>query len=230
VLWLYWLTRATRCVPVEPWPGWLASWSWPPSCWPLSDLSSQPPYRRSRPPGSLVPPRLPNPRAIVGPPYVMDTSTTRTSWSQTVCAVRLPITMRSSGRWPGIPASRRLQGRPTARLGGAAALVRGRPVAFAGLDPVGAAIRRPPRPAPRHGLGAVRRPSSSAMPGDHPETAPGQRGEGLGVVGRSWHESRLQDRSGSSIIGRSGLRSTPPSTSSTDVATEVVWDPSARRL
>jgi hypothetical protein len=31
------------------------------------------------------------------------------------------------------------------------------------------------------------------MSGDHAKAAAGQRGEGLGVVGRSWHGSRLQD-------------------------------------
>jgi hypothetical protein len=44
---------------------------------------------------------------------------------------------------------------------------------------------------------AVGRPSLAGA-GDEPEAAAGQRGEGLGVVGRSWHGSRLQDRRGSS--------------------------------
>jgi hypothetical protein len=39
----------------------------------------------------------------------------------------------------------------------------------------------------------VGRPSLAGA-GDEPEAAAGQRGEGLGVVGRSWHGSRLQDR------------------------------------
>src|SRR4030095_6706746 len=33
------------------------------------------------------------------------------------------------------------------------------------------------------------------MSGDHAKAAAGQRGEGLGMVGRSWHGSRLQDSS-----------------------------------
>jgi hypothetical protein len=45
-----------------------------------------------------------------------------------------------------------------------------RPVAFASLDPVAAAIRRPPLPAPDYWLGAVCR-SGFAVAGDHPEAA-----------------------------------------------------------
>jgi hypothetical protein len=82
--------------------------------------------------------------------------------------------------------------------GGAAALIRERPVAFAGLDPVTAAVGRPPRPAPGDWLRAVGRPSSSALSSDHAEAAAGQRGEGLSVVRRSWHGSRLQDNRGPS--------------------------------
>jgi hypothetical protein len=76
----------------------------------------------------------------------------------------LPITYRCLGRWG--------------------------PVALAGLDPVVAAARRPPRSAPGHRLGAVHR-SCFAVMGDHSEASARLQGEGLGVVGgRSWHGSR----------------------------------------
>jgi hypothetical protein len=32
-----------------------------------------------------------------------------------------------------------------------------------------------------------------AVTGDHPEAAAGQPGEGLGIVGRSWHDSRIRN-------------------------------------
>ena len=80
-----------------------------------------------------------------------------------------------------------------ARVGGrAATLVRPWPVARTSLDPVAAAVRRPPGPAPDDRLGAVRRPSASAMSSDHAEASAGQRGEGLGIVGRSRHVSRIR--------------------------------------
>jgi hypothetical protein len=64
---------------------------------------------------------------------------------------------------------------PDARLGrGAAALGRWRPVAFAGLNPIAAAVRRPPGPAPGHQLRAVHWPSF-AMVGHHPKAAAWQR-------------------------------------------------------
>jgi hypothetical protein len=95
---------------------------------------------------------------------------------------------------PGCPPRR-----PNARLDAvAAALDRWRPVALAGLDPVAAAVRPLPGPAPGHRLGTVHRPSFTVM-GDHPEAAARERGERFGVVGRrSWHGSRLQDRRGPS--------------------------------
>jgi len=92
----------------------------------------------------------------------------------------------------------RRPGRLPARLSGwAAALVRWRPVALTGLDPVAVTVGRPPRPAPGHRLGAVCWPGLAGV-GDHAKAAAGQRREGFGVVGRSWHGSRLQDSSGSS--------------------------------
>jgi len=104
----------------------------------------------------------------------------------------------SQGGW-GRPAPGRPPGRPATRLGGGgtAALVWWQPVALAGLDPVAAAVRRPPRPAPGHRLGAVGWAGPAGV-GDHAEAAAGQRREGFGVVRRSWHGSRLQDSSGSS--------------------------------
>jgi len=64
-------------------------------------------------------------------------------------------------------------------------------VALARIDPVAAAIRRPPGPAPGHRRGAVRRPGFAVM-GNHPEAAAGQEREGFGVVGRFWHGSRIR--------------------------------------
>jgi hypothetical protein len=66
---------------------------------------------------------------------------------------------RVAGR-PRVPAPRRPPRRTAARpRGGVAALVRWRPVAPAGLDPVAAAVRRPPGPAP-----GDRTPRSSNQP------------------------------------------------------------------
>jgi hypothetical protein len=64
-------------------------------------------------------------------------------------------------------------------------------VAFAGLDPVAAAVGCSPRPAPGYRLRAVGR-AGLAVVGDHPEAAAGQWGEGSDVVGRSWHGSRIR--------------------------------------
>jgi hypothetical protein len=98
---------------------------------------------------------------------------------------------RAPGR-PGVSAPRRPPGR-LATLGDcAAALGQWRSVAFAGLDPVAAVTRRPPRPAPGHWLGAVPW-SSFAVMGDHPEASAWQRREDFGVVGTSWHDSRIRN-------------------------------------
>ena len=110
-------------------------------------------------------------------------------------------------------APRRPPRRPTAGLGGRATVLdQWWLVAFAGLDPVAAAVRRPPGPAPGHRLGAVRRPSLTVM-GDHAEAAAGQRKERLGV-GRSWHGYRIRKRCHGASRSRCRL-ATPPAKSAT---------------
>jgi hypothetical protein len=98
-------------------------------------------------------------------------------------------------RRPGVPAPRRPPRRPTATLGGGTAALGRRPVAFAGLDPVAAAVGRPPGPAPGHWLQAVGR-AGLAVVGDQAEAAARQWGEGFSVIGRSWHGGRIRKGDG----------------------------------
>ena len=66
-------------------------------------------------------------------------------------ADRMPHHICRGGRLAGHWEDLRPPGRPTTRLGsGAAVLVRLRPLALAGLNPVAAAVWRPPRTAPGH--------------------------------------------------------------------------------
>jgi hypothetical protein len=113
--------------------------------------------------------------------------------------------MKSSGKAAAcLSASGCPAGRPAARLGGGAAVPGPwRPVAFAGLDPIGdrsasATTTRAKPPARGNASVRVHRHGRQA------EAAAGQRGEGLGVVGRSWHGSRIRNYC---LAGATGLRS-----------------------
>jgi hypothetical protein len=58
----------------------------------------------------------------------------------------------------------------------------------------------PAKTAPGYWLGTVGR-AGLAVLGDHPEAAARQRGEGFGVVGRSWHGGRIRKGDGGGETG-----------------------------
>jgi hypothetical protein len=76
-------------------------------------------------------------------------------------------------------------------------------VAFAGFDPVAAAVRRPPGAAPGDRLGAVGWAGLAGV-GDEAEAAAGKWGEGFSIVGRSWHVSRIGNRRRGTKLGSGG--------------------------